>query len=84
MKLLVYSILNIISCLGFYKSTKARIREATRRNLEIWRPAFAEFPLLKMLLFVGLEGEEESESAGEEKTVGAGAAPIEIGILTFV
>lgn len=84
MKLLVYSILNINSCLGFYKCTKARIREATRRNLEIWRPAFAEFSLLKMLLFVGLEDEEEAEPAGAEGSVGAGAAPIEIGILTFV
>lgn len=71
----------------YYNCTKARIREATRRNFEISRPAeLSELTLVKVPEGVEVVAAEVAEDPGAtEETVGVtGAAEIVTGILTFV
>jgi hypothetical protein len=71
--------------LFYYKCTKAKTREATRRNLEISTPALAEFVLLMTPAGEEVVGVEEAGPEGADDTAGAtGAAEIVMGILTFV
>lgn len=60
------------------------MKEATRRTFEISTPALAELPLSKTPAGTEVVGAEVTEPEGREETVGAGAAEIVIGILTFV
>lgn len=60
------------------------MREAARRSFEISRPAFAELPLSKTPTGAEVVGAAVAEPEETEEAVGAGAAEIVIGILTFV
>lgn len=70
----------------YYNCTKARIREATRINFEISRPAAELLTFVKVPVEVeAVAGEVAEEPEATEETVGVtGAAEIVMGILTFV
>lgn len=60
------------------------MREAARRSFEISEPALAELPLSKTPAGAEVVGAAVTEPEGREELVGAGAAEIVIGMLTFV